>query len=328
MPPAAMNAHPDPADPSSQADTPTPKEPTQPYRPEEETTLITPGEPSPYQEDFRPGEPYPIPDEPPADDQEYLDEDPYQNGFLFPVDSDEDASGPYGYARAGQDEPIGVNGWLVVLSGVLAVIIVIGGGWIFFQTNQAAKTSQQRAVEIAQSERDVAREEVKKAQEEARQARQEADKRVAELEKEVAKASEAAERAREAARRTPTPSPSTTPSQTPTRSASPSPSRTPSTRPSATPSALIPPQEPDPNQVALGNGCTPRSNAIPDGIWYGFGYDRGGVLEFDMVCLYANGTIDNRSGTIRTIDGPFFDPQGELIGIQVNGGRIIQMWFE
>lgn len=229
----------------------------------------------------------------------------YDGGDLPPYGSDR-----YGYPDHHPEQPNKANAMLILLSGVLSAIILAGGGYIWFAQNQAAKTNSQRAVEAAQSEAKVAQAEAQKAHEEAKKALEEAKRQAEEATK---KASEAAAKA--------TAAPTAPTSGAPVAPA-------PTARPTSPPAAKPQPAPTKDRGTPLGNGCTPGDNQLSDGTWYAYVWDEDdGIVSFDLVCYYADGSVTNDNKKIRSLPSSTdWDPEGGLIGFDVSGGVIVNMW--
>lgn len=65
------------------------------------------------------------------------------------------------------------------------------------------------------------------------------------------------------------------------------------------------PEEPFGTGTALGSGCSPGTDQLPDGVWFGW-MDQAGQssIDFDLACFYGarlEPAIQNESGRIRTL---------------------------
>lgn len=283
----------------------------------EPTVVDTPA--APYQTDFQPGQPYAPTFGPVADPGNHGGEpgawQPYAqegqgSGFVPP-------QGPnYPEYDDHYAEPSNrVNPVLLAVSGLLALLVLGGGGFFFYSQIQAAKAEQAAQIAKAESEAKAAKEEAKKAQEESKKAQEaqaaaakqaeEAEKKAAE---EAAKAAEAqAAQAAQANQPAPAPAAPAAPAK-----------RGPGVRPKIRDTEI------------LGSGCTPGTNHLPNGTWFGFAYDQGNdVMHFDLVCLHRSGKIDNDNDKLRKLNANGFQyPESSFVGITVENGTITNLWFE
>lgn len=253
------------------------------------------------------------------------------NSYDMPGDQDDAFDGddlpPYGQDRFGYpdhhpEEPDKTNGLLVLISGILSAVVLAGGGYIWFAQNEAAKTNSQRALEAAQSEAKIAQEEAKKAQEETKRIKAEATKAAEEAAK---KASEEAVRAAASKSSTPTPPPPSSATPVPPAKSA----------PPAKPAPSINPDRPQPLPIPdkgrgkpSGNGCTPGPGVLPDGVWYAYAWEEDdATVAYDLVCLYADGSVTNDSTKVRKLPSEAgWDPGGGLVGFDVMDGVIVHMW--
>lgn len=291
-----------------------------PGDPAQEPTLVD-SPAAPYQTDFQPGQPYAEPAASTAG-QGYGGSDP---GAWQPYAHSGEGDGfipPQGPSYPEYDnhyvEPSNrANPVLLVVSGLLALLVLGGGGFFFYSQNQAAKAEQAAQIAKAESEAKSAKEEAKKAQEEskkAQEAQQAAAKQAEEAEKkaaeEAAKAAEA-QAAQAAQANQAAPAPAAPAPAAPAR-------RGPGVRPKIRDTEI------------LGSGCTPGTNHLPNGTWFGFAYDQGNdVMHFDLVCLHRSGKIDNDNAKLRKLNANGFQyPESSFVGITVENGTITNLWFE
>ncbi|WP_336249191.1 hypothetical protein [Stomatohabitans albus] len=219
--------------------------------------------------------------------------------------------------RIGNPEPRsetareGVSKILIGLVSSLLLIVIAGGGYWFYLNDQAVKAEQQAKLEEAEREKarieseNIALESEKQAAAEAAKQREEA------LEQQLAQASQPATQ----------PIPPVTP--TPVEPAAPA-------QPNG--SHWKPPQARPPQRSSglLGSGCTPQTDHLPNGTWFGFASDEGNdTMRFDLVCLYADGRIRNDNSKLRVLNANGFQyPEGSFVGIVVSDGVITNLWLE
>lgn len=261
---------------------------------------------APYQTDFQPGLSDPS-SPPPFSGQGHSGAG---DGFTPPQSPDHHAYNNY------HTEPSnGTNPVLLLISGLLALIVLGGGGIFLYSQNQAAKAEQAAQIAKAESEAQAAKEEAKKAQEESKQAQEAQQAAVKQAEEAEKKASEEATKAAQVAQANPgtqaAPAPAAPAPVAPAR-------RGPGVRPRIKDTEI------------LGNGCTPGTNHLPNGTWFGFAYDQGNdVMHFDLVCLHRSGRIDNDNDKLRKLNANGFQyPEGSFVGVTVQNGTITNLWFE
>lgn len=266
-----------------------------PSGPAYEPTVVD-SQAAPYQTDFQPGDGH----------------GGAGDGFTPPPAPDY-----YGYDDHYAEPSNRTNPLLMVISGLLALIVLGGGGYFFYAQNQAAKAEQAAQIAKAESEAQAAKEEAKKALEEskkAQEAQEAAAKQAAEAEK---KAAEEAAKAAQAAQAAQAPQAPGVPAPAPAAPAAPA-RRGPGVRPKIKDTEI------------LGSGCTPGTNHLPNGTWFGFAYDKGNdVMHFDLVCLHRTGKIDNDNDKLRTLNANGFQyPESSFVGITVENGTVTNLWYE